>query len=442
MRIGQAQMSRRRTGGGCDTWTRFGVAAVVAAVCALGIGASGARPAGSDQVTITMLVNQPPQPGYQVLIANFERVYPNIKVEATYAPSNPVWYQLETTELAAGNAPDLLGTFPGCGTPVSVCVLAKAGELAPLVRERWVRWSVPLVTSLGKYGPGLYAFEPALTPHGMFTNDALFAKLGLKVPETFLQLLAVCRAAKADGTVAVLFAGGGVGSMNVIDGIAAATVYGPDPRWAADLKAGTASFDGSPGWHQALQRFIEMNDAGCFEPGMAGVTSSAQILAEFAQGGGLMAEANSSNKGQLDAAAPQFPYSFYPLPGGTVPGQTETYIQLGTSLSVNAHSSPANQAAARMFIDFVARPAQNALYAQVVGSLTQREFIRQELPSFMQPMAPVFANHAYVLNPTLTWWNPAVGNALLQDAIGLVTGQTTVDQVLQAMDAAWKQGPA
>jgi raffinose/stachyose/melibiose transport system substrate-binding protein len=60
----------------------------------------------------------------------------------------------------------------------------------------------------------------------------------------------------------------------------------------------------------------------------------------------------------------------------------------------------------------------------------------------MQPMASVFEDHAYVLNPTLTWWNPNVGNALSQDAIGLVTGQTTVAQVLQEMDAAWKHGPA
>jgi raffinose/stachyose/melibiose transport system substrate-binding protein len=424
------------------TWAKWtGVAALVCAFVALGL-TGEARPAGSDQVTITMLVLASSQPGYQVLIANFERVYPNIKVEATYAPSDAVWYRLETTELAAGNAPDLLGTRPGCGTPVSVCVLAKAGHLVPLVREPWVKWSLPLVTSLGKDGPGLYAFVPALNPWGMFTNDALFRKLGLKVPETFPQLLSVCRAAKADGTVAVLFNGGGAGSMNMIDDIAAATVYGPDPHWPAKLRAGTVSFTGSPGWHQALQRYIELNDAGCFEPGLAGVTSSTQTVAEFAQGGGLMAAGNSSNKGTLDTFDPQFPYSFHPFPGGTVPGQTETYIQLGGALSINAHSSPAEQAAARTFIDFVARPVQSALFAQTQGSLTQREFLRQELPSFMQAMAPVFANNAYVINPVLAWWNPDVGNALMQDAIGLLTGQRRVDQLLQELDTAWKQGPA
>src|SRR5262249_11465345 len=192
--------------------------------------------------------------------------------------------------------------------------------------EPWTRWSVPIVTSLGKYGPGLYAFEPALTPHGLFTNDALFRKLGLKVPETFSQLLSVCKAAKANGTVAVVFNAGGAGSMNMIDTIAVATLYSRDPKWNAKLKAGTVSFSGSPGWQQALQRFIQLNDAGCFEPGMAGVTSSGQTAGEFAQGTALMALGNSSSKGQLEDAAPQFPYSFHPFPGGTVAGQPMTYI--------------------------------------------------------------------------------------------------------------------
>jgi raffinose/stachyose/melibiose transport system substrate-binding protein len=426
---------------------RFVVGLLGGAVLALGVlaGASAhldGRATQGGTVTITMLVNMPPQPGYQVLIPNFERVYPNIKVEATYAPTNADWYQLETTELAAGNAPDLLGTFPGCGTPVSVCVLAKAGHLAPLVREPWLKWSLPLVTSLGKYGPGLYAFTPAVAPFGMFTNDALFRRLGLKVPETFGQLLSVCRAANASGTVAVLLAGGSTNLASTLDDIAAATVYGRDPHWTAELRAGTVSFDRSPGWHQALQRFVEMNDAGCFQPGMAGVSSTTSILGEFAQGGALMAPTISSNKGVLDTSGPQFPYSFHPLPGGTVPGQIETAVNLQTSLSVNAHSSPDKQAAARTFIDFLARPAQNALYAQVQGSLTQREFLKQEIPAFMQPMAPVFAQHAYVLSPPQTWWNPGVALALNQDDVGLITGQTSIDDVLNAMDAAWKQGPS
>jgi raffinose/stachyose/melibiose transport system substrate-binding protein len=204
---------------------------------AVGVGAGDARPAKTDTVTISMLTNAIPGPGYQVLIPNFERVYPNITVTATYAPTNPAWYQLESTELAAGNASDVLGGFPGCGTPVSICELAKAGDLTALVHEPWTKRSIRLVTSLGKYGQSLFGFEPTLSPQGVFTNDTLFQKLGLRIPQTFPQLLTMCQQAKADGTTAVLLAGAtGSSVAGLIQQLAVATVYGPDPHFTAQQR--------------------------------------------------------------------------------------------------------------------------------------------------------------------------------------------------------------
>jgi hypothetical protein len=46
------------------------------------------------------------------------------------------------------------------------------------------------------------------------------------------------------------------------------------------------------------------------------------------------------------------------------------------------------------------------------------------------------------MSPLQTWWNPNVGLALEQDGVGLLTGQSTVDGILAAMDAAWQQGPS
>jgi raffinose/stachyose/melibiose transport system substrate-binding protein len=57
-------------------------------------------------------------------------------------------------------------------------------------------------------------------------------------------------------------------------------------------------------------------------------------------------------------------------------------------------------------------------------------------------MAPALKGHEWVPEPDLTWWNPDVLVALETDAIGLVTGQETIDDILKAMDAAWKQGPS
>jgi raffinose/stachyose/melibiose transport system substrate-binding protein len=419
------------------------VAVLVGVLFTLGLEASKARSESKDDtVTIGLLAIVNSQPGYDVLIPNFERVYPNIRVNVTYVANNTALYQLERTELAAGNAPDLLGVNPGCGTPISVCVLAPAGYLVPLVKKAWVRWSVPIVTSGDKYGRGLFAFSPQISPAGIFTNDDLFRKLGLKVPQTFAQLLSLCQKGKAAGTAPVIFAGAsGAVVSGLITGMAVATVYGQDKQWAAKLKAGNVTFEGSPGWHQALQQFIDMNSAGCFQPGFTGVPSGTVAAGQFAQGQGLIYPNTSNNKAVIDAASPQFSYSFHPFPSGTSANQTTTYLNANAGVGINAHSSAQNQAAAQTFVDFIARPKQNALFAQVQGSLTQYQFLKGQIPDFMPDFATAFKNHEYVINPSQSWWNPDVLLALQQDAIGLVTGQKSIDDILTEMDAAWKRGP-
>jgi ABC-type glycerol-3-phosphate transport system substrate-binding protein len=60
-----------------------------------------------------------------------------------------------------------------------------------------------------------------------------------------------------------------------------------------------------------------MNNAGCFEPGVAG-TGDAQAL--FAQGHGLMYVGPSAQAGTIDAAGAGFSYTFRPFPATTARG--------------------------------------------------------------------------------------------------------------------------
>jgi raffinose/stachyose/melibiose transport system substrate-binding protein len=353
-----------------------------------------------------------------------------------------VLFQLETTELAAGNAPDLIVTFPGCGTPISMCALAKPGYLAPMVEKPWVKWSLPLVTSGTKYGQGLFGFELNVNPFVIFTNDGLFKRLGLAIPQTFSQLLDVCRKAKAAGTAAAIFGGATATSVQfLITELVIATLYGKDKQWAGALRAGKVTFAGTLGWRQALQEFIDMNNAGCFQPGATG-TSATSADALFAQGQGLMLPYVTTAKGVIDAANPQFTYTAHPFPAGSTSSERTNYLHFGLSVSINAHSSPQAQAAAQTFIDFIARPKQNALFSQATGGLTQYQFLKGPLPDWMASLEPAFKQRQYVTDPTQTWWNANVLLVLQSDGIGLITGQRSIDDVLNAMDVAWKQGPA
>jgi raffinose/stachyose/melibiose transport system substrate-binding protein len=417
------------------------LAGAAIAALTIAVGRGDAQPASSGgELTITMLVPNQAKPALDLLIQRFELVYPNMRVEPTYAGGGQI-YQLETTELAAGNAPDVLGTQAGCGQPNSICVLAKAGYLAPMIKKPWVKRSLRLVIASDKYGKGLFAYSPAISLYGVYTNDELFRRLGLKIPRTFPQLLDVCRKAKAAGTVAFLLPGATTAAMGgLVAGMSVATVYGKDPHWGAKLRAGAVTFDGSPGWHQALQRLVDMNGAGCFQPGASG-TTMASMITQFAQGQGLMIQGTSANKGVIDAANPKFSFSHRVLPVGATASETTTYLFIGGGFSVNAHSSRQSQQGAQTFVDFIARTAQTKLYAEATGGLTQDQFARNRLPKYASSFSPMIAQQKYVPAPIYSWGNANVGLALEQNAIGVITGQRSIDDVLKAMDAAWRQGP-
>jgi raffinose/stachyose/melibiose transport system substrate-binding protein len=432
-------MRRSRTG------RRGAVAGVVVvfSLLVLGVAGGAARPAAPN-VTLTVLTTVTNHPAFDVLLPNFGRVHPNISLNVTYAPSLGALYQLETTELAAGNAPDLFAAWPGCGTPISVCQLAKAGHMTKMVNKSWATRDHPLVTSYSKYGKNLYMFSPVLTFDGLWTNDTLFNKLGLKVPQTFPQLLDTCAKAKAAGTIPLLLTAQGSGVVQqLLADIALTTVYAKDPKWAQKLRAGKVTFAGSPGWHHALQELVDMKNAGCFEPGPAGVTSASGD-AMFGQGRALMYVCLTSHKGPIDAVHPQIAYSQHPFPApvGTAPNKTMVLLNLGQGFAVNAHASRQHQQAAQTFIDFFARPKQDALYAQVNGGITPYQFKTASLPAYLASFSARFRNHKYAINPVETWWNADVGDALTTYGTGLITGQSTIDDVLKAMDVAWQQGPS
>jgi raffinose/stachyose/melibiose transport system substrate-binding protein len=138
---------------------------------------------------------------------------------------------------------------------------------------------------------------------------------------------------------------------------------------------------------------------------------------------------------------PPFRYSHRPFPGGDDPAETHTYLNLNDALGVNAHASAQLQTAAQTFIDFVARPEQSALYAQTTGGMTQYQFQHDKFPTFMSRDAPLFEHHQYVIDPIDTWWNASVLATLQENQIGLITGQRSIDDVLNAMDEAWALGP-
>ena len=150
----------------------------------------------------------------------------------------------------------------------------------------------------------------------------------------------------------------------------------------------------------------------------------------------------TSNQGLIDAASPQFKYTFHLFPTGMNATKTMIALTAPVTLGINAHSNAQAQGAAQQFVDFIARPKQDALLARETGAVTQQQFLTRQIPTYMSSdFASVLAERRYRVTPLQNWWNANVLLALQQNQIGLITGQRSIDDVLNAMDAAWRQGP-
>lgn len=200
---------------------------VLLAACAAPAPITGEQPAAgsSSQAELTMWGNHPEwKDRVLAMLKSFEADNPTIKV--TFDPKPGDTYQTAlNTALAAGEAPDLIGLFPG----PALADAAKAQQIVELSDKVDVNRLTPTAQEASKVGDKVYAI-PIVGAYtvGLFYQKAIFAKHDLTPPKTWDELLAVAKTLKAKGETPMI--------MPSKDGIipyffyshAACSVFGPE----------------------------------------------------------------------------------------------------------------------------------------------------------------------------------------------------------------------
>jgi raffinose/stachyose/melibiose transport system substrate-binding protein len=367
------------------------------------------------------------------LVADFEKANANIKVNVQYLPQATLG-QATVTALQAGNAADVLYTNGGTGQLHAVFPLGKAGYLADLSQRPWAKDVPAAAHDLYWDGDKLYGLPMGLSLVGVVYNTALFQQLGLQVPTTFDELVGSCGTIKAAGKIPMALAGQAPGLY--AQAPAAGTVYAADPNWNDERAAGKVTFAGTPGWHTALQEFVDLNDAGCFQPGASGATiiNAANLLGTDQA---VMFLAPSAAIGAIRGVNPNFAAAMFPVPGPSA-DSTRAVTEYNDSFSVNAHST--NLEAAMALVDFLAQPEEQRAYANIQGEIAVPDSASGTLPALYSAFGPLLQQNKAVTLPSRIWPNPAVGTALTPGMQGLVTGQKTIMDVLTDLDNAWNSG--
>ncbi|HEX4518315.1 MAG TPA: extracellular solute-binding protein [Gaiellaceae bacterium] len=414
---------------------KLGAVSLVVAMAALTLGMSGASAKSSDTVTLTMEMSSTSQIAMDALISNFEAAYPNVKVQPTYLPTGTL-ANLIPTQLQAGTAPDLLYVTPGGQKIGSVWPLAASARLLDLSGQKWYkRMGGKQQQQLSSFQGRTYAWPLAFIPDFVIYNTQIFNQLNLKVPKTFAQMLGMCKTISAAGKIPFAAGFNDTGTWSIISRMLyEQTVFGVNSNWTAQRTANKTTFAATSGWHLALQRLVDMNNANCFGPGAAGLTRPG-VYPLFANGQAAMMMIASSEIPNITAINANVPYSIFNPPFAYNPAAQVVAVPASVMLAVSKATQ--HPAEAREFVNFAARVYQSSNFNTLGQTIAPYDLQRGIVPSSMGSLVPLIKKGQYRVGDE-TYWDNSVYQTGLEPAIqGLITGQTTVSATLANLDKLW-----
>jgi raffinose/stachyose/melibiose transport system substrate-binding protein len=231
---------------------------------------SGSSPGGpSGTVTLWLDLNDMTASDPQTLwwkenLRIFGERYPGLKLEFTNTPGGGTNYLTKiTTELAAGNSPDVFKTWlTGRLEP-----FVTGGRVQPLngfldARPDLKKTVNPEALKLATFNGKFYAFPNAKSGELVFYNKKIFTDSNIAVPKTYDEFMAACAKLKSAGITPVGVGGASVWPVSVPYMMLFARMHGPALYEEVVLNH-KAKFD-DPAFAQTGVKLQEMVRAGVF----------------------------------------------------------------------------------------------------------------------------------------------------------------------------------
>lgn len=390
---------------------------------------------GGDEGTLTLAATSNEKAALDVVVPAFEEANPDINVE--YTTSSLDEYQTTTrTQLSSGTASDIVFVWPGTGNPMTVDTVGGGGFVEDISDH--VGDLPEGVAQVMEVDGAVYGAPISFSGIGAIYNTTAMEEAGLTAPTTRTELFEFCQAAQDAGKTAFALGAQTNWVTQLVNyALTPTLVYGSNPDFAQDMAAGEATFADS-GWEDAMNQYQEMQEAGCFQDNPLG-TDYERSLSMVAQGEALgVVQVNSAVPQISDQAPEGTELNMMPLPATDDPEETRMAGAAGSAYAVNASSD--NKENALKFIDFIQSPEGMNLYAETNAAL------------------PAIPNEEFDAHPALTvlqeyqqegktdpfmdqlWPNARVQQAHFAVVQELLGGQTSVEDALAQMDAAYAQG--
>jgi len=222
-------------------------------------------------------------PFVEQVIADFEAENPGVSINFQPYPNESYKTTIQVA-LASDDRPDIFFNWSGEDTGRFL----REGHLLDLTsyaeQYGWYDTINPSALDAFTFDGALYAAPYSLEAKYMYYNQNIFEEQGLEVPQTFDELLGICRSLREAGITPMAF-----GNQERWEGGHYLTIFNQkvvgEEQIAKDYSLAVPADElfTDPGYAEAFQRLLDMQDAGCFADAVNSTTPDialAQFMAE------------------------------------------------------------------------------------------------------------------------------------------------------------------
>ena len=321
-----------------------------------------------DQVVIRFF-HKWPEPAhveyYQWVIDEFEAANPNIQIEMEAVADEPYKDKIRVV-MASGDVPDIFFSWAGEFS----WKFAREGRALPLDDAFFgTDWKDDVINSAAepyRWEGVLYGLPMRINAKFMVYNKAIFDSVGLSAPTTWDEFLATCDALKEADIVPLAFGNEFPwASSHYVGDLNAKLVPGDAIQSDYLLTGESDTLFSHPGYVEALARFQELNNRGCFNEG-ANALQHSLARASFIAGRTGMIYVELEEFVTIAEGMGQDAFSFFQFPSGTG-GDGDQNLLTGApdGFMVSAETEHPEETLA--FLRFLLSPERGAEYVRRLG---------------------------------------------------------------------------
>lgn len=417
-------------------WSGAAIATTAIVASSMIAACSGGTTAANDGDGNTITVVSVDTQAIGDFAKQFEKDNPGVTVRVSTGGVDQYQQQIRT-QLSSGTAPDVMYVWPGNGNPAANYVLAKAGYLLDLSDRPWAADQPDLIKSVSEYEGKTYSGLPGVNGIGAIYNQEAMDKAGLQPPATWSELITFCGAAKAKGTPAFALGNQTNWVTQLIDyALVATLVYAKTPDFDTQMEEGNVDFVTSP-WLTAMQKYLEMEAAGCFQENSLG-TSYEASQALVATGKTLGIVQGNWVVSLLKEQNPEGTFVMKALPATDDPNETLMAAAPGAGYGVNADSP--NKELALKFVDYIMNKTGMNFYAEKMGGLPSFPDTDYDFDPTLNELSEYLAANKTVPFMDQHWPNAKVQQDHLTGLQDIFAGKSSPEDVLNKMDEDYAEG--